>query len=103
MTQGVGVATATADNGAMGTYLESWSFDMDTTPYIIDDTQSNQGLVDAFCSSDYVDISSSYSGACGAFIGERSVNTRYCGARLGATFFAAATTTQHLPVCDCSE
>merc|ERR1711997_641924 len=64
------------------------------------------GLVDSQCSGDYVEIPSSWSGACGPSHGSarNSINSRYCGARFGANFGSTnGQTSSSTPVCDCSE
>ena len=46
----------TTDTGLEGAYNEGWSLDTDTTPYVIEITQDNAGMVDSLCSGDYVSI-----------------------------------------------
>jgi len=98
---------AAANNGLRATFAEGWSIDMDTrdSAMLLDATQTNLGLVDSFCYGDYVEIPSSWSGACGAgHSSARSMqNTRYCGHRFGASFAAGLAASTSTPVCDCSE
>lgn len=96
-----------SDAGWKGTFVESFSIDIALSPFLLDGTQNNVGMVDSQCSGDYIEIPSSWSGACGAQSAARpTVNSRYCGARLGANFHASAAiaiNSGHSPVCDCSE
>jgi len=94
------------NNGASGIYNEGFSFDMNISPnFVIHASQVNSGLVDSQCTGDYVEIPSSMSRSCGSMFGSylSAVNTRYCGARLGAAFQYASTQTGSSSVCDCSE
>jgi len=110
LTDTTGVAVDAVE-GLGGVYNEGWSIDVDQTPYIIDDTQTNLGAVDAICSEDYVEIPSSFSAPCGMNHGGGAgqLNTRYCGSKFGANMPLAegASTTimgsTSTPVCDCSE
>lgn len=103
----------------------AWSIDTNTFPFAMDTggnvivvtiavpaggdvifaAQTNIGMVDSMCSDDYVEIPSSWSGACGSTHGSsrNTINTRYCGARFGANFPSAIALTASTPVCDCSE
>merc|ERR1719412_3170670 len=97
--------TALTNNGAGGLYNDAWSLDIDTTPSVID-TQNNQGMTDAMCTGDYVEIPSSTSRTCGAMFGSGlgTMNTRYCGAKFGANLQQTAiASTASSSVCDCSE
>lgn len=62
----------------------------------------NQGLVDGFCTGDYIEIPDSTTGLKnnGAVT---QVNTRYCGHRLGNLPSISANTFVHAPVYDCTE
>jgi len=86
---------------------EGWSIDTNTVPYGETDIElvTNIGMVDSMCSSDYVEIPSSFTGACGgkATGNHATVFTRYCGARLGINLPSGAATMTHSPVCDCSQ
>ena len=44
------------DAGVSGIMSQAWLIDTDTMPYVIDATQTNQGLVDNQCTADYVEI-----------------------------------------------
>jgi hypothetical protein len=111
LTDTTGVSSADVIEGLGGTYNEGWSIDVDQTPYIIDDTQTNLGAVDSMCSEDYVEIPSSFSAPCGANHGggAAQLNSRYCGSTLGINAPLAEGPTAALmgststPVCDCSE
>jgi len=101
---------AAAAGGANGIYNEAWSLDMDTTPYVIASGTAgsgiNNGLTDNYCTGDYVEIPSSMSRSCGAMFGSHltTVNTRYCGSKLGSNMEATVSTqTASSSVCDCSE
>ena len=55
------VLTAISESGGeaggdLGNWNEGWSIDMMLAPYIITTIQSNIGMVDSQCSSDYVEI-----------------------------------------------
>merc|ERR1712001_728404 len=94
------------NNGVSGIFNEGFSFDIDLSPnFVIHATQVNSGMVDSMCTGDYVEIPSSMSRSCGSMFGSylSAVNTRYCGARLGAAFQYASTQTGSSSVCDCSE
>lgn len=117
----MGVGSGQA-NAATNLFVNpAWSIDLNAFPYMYDTVtavnyvdstatvqatnfgdQVNTGLVDSQCSGDYVEIPSSYSGACGGSA-RNSINTRYCGARFGANFQAGSPTAASTPVCDCSE
>jgi len=100
------VTSAIAGNaGVSGIYSQAWLFDTDTTPYVIDAFQTNQGLVDSQCTTDYVEIPSSMSRQCGSLFGSHygTINTRFCGSKFGANGNAATTAATGTPVCDCSE
>jgi hypothetical protein len=94
-----------------GTWNEAWSIDLNTSPFIesiitMPGFMSDSGMVDAGCSGDYVEIPSSYTGACGANFGQRSfLTTRYCGSKLGMNIGGNADTDilNSSPICDCSE
>lgn len=95
-----------ADNGASATWNEAFSIDLNTAPYLTEQTYTNIGMIDSLCTGDYVEIPSSWSAGCGGGTGSSraTVNTRYCGARFGANLGqAAAAKTRSTPVCDCSE
>lgn len=115
--------------GSIAFINAGWSIDTNTAPYVLDkessitpsggsatkfSSQINIGMVDAMCSGDYVEIPSSWSGACGPSHGSarNTINSRYCGHRFGANFQGTARSTAtapnnqittHTPVCDCSE
>jgi len=106
--QGIALVDFTngASDGTAGIFNEGFSFDIDLSPnYVVAATQANSGLVDAQCTGDYVEIPSSMSRSCGSMFGSylSAVNTRYCGARLGANWQQAPTTAGSSSVCDCSE
>jgi len=93
-----------------GTWNEGWTIDLDLTPWEESATgyiMSDCGLVDAGCSGDYVEIPSSYTGACGANFGgpKAFITSRYCGSKLGLAIGgnAGADFHNHSPICDCSE
>ena len=46
----------TGNAGVSGIYSQAWLMDTDVMPYVIDATQTNQGLVDSQCTTDYVEI-----------------------------------------------
>jgi len=107
-TQGIKLTQTTgttSDIGTEGDFSEGWSIDTDTHPFILKTTQDNGGLVDSLCSGDYVEIPSSFSGACGGGTGSaaNAINTRYCGSKLGANWWSTTADTAGTPVCDCSE
>lgn len=95
-----------------GTWNEAWTIDLNVTPFtesisVLPGFTSDSGMIDAGCSGDYVEIPSSYTGACGAnFGGPRSfISSRYCGSKLGMAV-GGNTGTDILvsnPICDCSE
>lgn len=101
LTQTIG--TLGTNLGTEGIYSEGWSIDTQTGPFVIDGTEDNVGMVDTQCSGDYVEVPSSWSGACNGMSSRVTINTRYCGARFGANFMASITIMAHGPVCDCSE
>lgn len=105
LTDAIGVGAAGANNGVGGIFNEGFSIDLDTTPFVIDATQGNVGMTDGQCSSDYIEIPSSWSAACGVgFSSARSlVNSRYCGSKLGFNGWLANIAVKGTPVCDCSE
>jgi len=100
------------DNGINGQFTEAWSIDTGTFPYITP-ASDNSGLVDAQCSNDYVGIPSSWSGPCGggSSATQGMVNSRYCGAHLGANWPSNGVNGAvdiedgpvDVPVCDCSQ
>jgi len=94
-----------ANMGISGIYSQAWMMDLDVSPYLIDASQTNQGLVDSQCSGDYVEIPSSMSRTCGGMFGSHlgTMNTRYCGSKFGANGQAAIATSTGTAVCDCSE
>jgi len=110
-----------AANAATNQFINpAWSLDTNTFPYVIDtdatavistaakifNANINSGLTDAQCSGDYVEIPSSWSGACGPSHGSarNTINSRYCGARFGANWgMTEGQATHSTPVCDCSE
>jgi len=97
---------ASSIGGSNGVYNEAWTIDMDTTPFTIDATQTNIGMVDNQCTGDYVEIPSSTSRTCGAAFGSAlgNMNTRYCGNKFGANMQAAVlSSAASSSVCDCSE
>jgi len=99
-------ALTTDTTGTTGIFNEGFSFDIDLSPnYIVHATQANSGLVDGQCTGDYIEIPSSMSRSCGAMFGSylSAVNTRYCGARLGANWQQVTAQTASSSVCDCSE
>lgn len=95
--------------GGIADYNEAWTIDLNGYPYIIGVTaggQPNAGMVDAQCVSDYVEIPSSWSAACGSghSSARSQINTRYCGGRLGLNGqYATPALTASSAVCDCSE
>jgi len=94
------------NNGVSGIFNEGFSFDIDLSPnFVIHATQANSGMIDAMCTGDYIEIPSSHSRSCGSMFGSflSAVNTRYCGARLGANFQQTPATVASSSVCDCSE
>jgi len=100
LTDSAGTAAAAA-NGAKNA---GWSLDTDNTPFTIETTQENLGLVDSLCYGDYVEIPSSRSGPCGGSSGSTSlINTRYCGNRFGIQLQAGLVTYSSSGACDCSE
>jgi len=98
-------ANPNANMGTNGIYNAGWSFDINTTPFIIDADQVNVGLVDSQCTGDYVEIPSSMSRSCGAMFGSHlnAMNTRYCGSKFGANWIGALPQATSHSVCDCSE
>jgi hypothetical protein len=103
LTQGVnnGIDAGVGDEQ---TISEGWALDCDTSPIVIDETDTNAGMADSMCSGDYVEIPSSWTAACAGQGGGRNfVNSRYCGVRFGLNLPANEATTTHSPVCDCSE
>lgn len=103
----VGSIAGSDVNGATGLYAESWSIDTISSLQDTKTTQANSGMIDAMCTNDYVEIPSSWSGACGNSPARATINTRYCGAQFGANLQlasnTAATPSMSTPVCDCSE
>merc|ERR1711981_345515 len=101
------IDAANGDNadGSDGTWNYSFSIDLNTEPMVTEETLVNQGMTDDQCTTDYVEIPSSWSGACGgSSSGSRAtMNTRYCGARFGANPATGLDTFASTPVCDCSE
>jgi len=95
----------TGNAGVSGIYSQAWLMDTDVMPYVIDATQTNQGLVDSQCTTDYVEIPSSMSRQCGGLFGSHynSMNSRFCGSKFGANGQATTTASTGTPVCDCSE
>merc|ERR1719266_2401088 len=94
------------DLGAHGTWNAAFSIDLDTTPLVIEGgVLGGFGMTDDECTGDYVEIPSSWSGACGgSSSGNRAtINTRYCGAKFGASPAFGILTVASSPVCDCSE
>jgi len=105
---GVSLADAGTGTGApnQGIYHDSFSLDMDTTPFTIAATQSGIGMTDNECTGDYIEIPSSMSRSCGAMYGSylNTQNTRYCGAKLGSNMQSCVLTqTGSSSICDCSE
>jgi len=118
LTEVASISGAANDGGNLVMVNEGWSIDIDSseTGFVNDGIgvtnaalatggANNAGFVDSMCWGDYVEIPSSWSGACGA--GHSSArshqNTRYCGGRFGFNFQAAYGRSSHTPVCDCSE
>jgi hypothetical protein len=106
------LADSTANDGHNdATWNEAWSIDLDTDPVgesADPDFQSDSGLVDSGCTGDYVEIPSSFTGACGANFGGQkgALFSRYCGSKFGANPGGGDTDADLLnssPVCDCSE
>lgn len=98
--------TANAILGTLNTIIDSWSFSQVTGAQAsaIATEGQDQGLVDASCIMDYVEIPSSRTGTCAITAMGASVNSRYCGPIFGAAFPETTTgTTKSMPVCDCSE
>jgi len=95
----------TGDAGVSGIYSQAWLMDTDTLPYLIDASQTNQGLVDSQCTNDYVEVPSSMSRQCGGMFGSHhnAINTRFCGSKFGANGQYATAAFTSTPVCDCSE
>merc|ERR1712110_38187 len=113
-TQGIALTTtvgeAAAENEGAGIINEGFSIDtaapdIAISQFLIDATQATTGRFDALCTTDYVEIPSSTTGACGGTIGGHDmVNTRYCGARFGASLgLTVGATYTNTAVCDCSE
>lgn len=107
LTDAAGAAAAGTD-GALGPFSEAWRIDLIASPWVIDSgialAGSASGLVDGQCSGDYVEIPSSWSGACGAqSAGRETINSRYCGSKFGANWYLTSVTIDSSPVCDCSE
>jgi len=95
-----------ANNGGSAIFAEGFSFDIDLAPnFVIAAIEVNAGLVDSQCTGDYVEIPTSMSRSCGAMFGSylSAVNTRYCGARLGANWNQSPPSAGSSSVCDCSE
>lgn len=97
--------TINEDTGALATWNEAFSIDLNTDPYLIETAQTNIGMIDAMCTSDYIEVPSSWSAACGSGTGSarNSINTRFCGARFGAMLGSSLATVTSSPVCDCSQ
>jgi len=97
---------ANAGGGSNGVYNDAWTIDMDASPFATTITQDGIGMTDNLCTGDYVEIPTSMSRSCGAMFGSgvNTVNTRYCGSKLGSNLQASiATSTASSSVCDCSE
>merc|ERR1719361_292833 len=95
--------TTTNAQGGDGIFHEAWSFDLNTSPWIIEATKkgalTNVGLTDMMCTGDYVDIPSSMGRACGSNFGSHlsAMNTRYCGTKFGANYPAGSDESQSMP------
>jgi len=106
-----GIALADADMAGTGggdaaAVNEAFSIDLMSYPLVTSASQTNAGLADVYCIGDYVEIPSSWSASCGAGTSSSrsTINSRYCGTRLGANFMLATkANTASMPVCDCSE
>lgn len=107
-------ASLQADNsvGDKGVWNEAWSFDTMLWPFIENNIQENLGMADSQCLGDHVEIPSSWSAACGAGTSSArsTINSRYCGARLGFNGQQGTDTNTVAGgfhgspmVCDCSE
>merc|ERR1712038_1724166 len=94
-----------ADDGSDAIFNTAFSIDLNTSPFLTETTLTNQGMTDDQCTTDYVEIPSSWSGACGgsATGSTSTINTRYCGARFGANPAMGILVFASTPVCDCSE
>lgn len=101
-------------NGLSSLVSQGWSFMQDLTVGAGGLTTNaifgmDMGLVDYYCTGDYVEIPDSTSGTRDYAGGNNAqVNTRYCGTRLGftgtaITVAANSLITGHAPVWDCSE
>jgi hypothetical protein len=100
-----GVAAAEENDGSEAVWNEGFSVDIDMTPFVIEETQTNSGLFDALCYGDSVEIPSSYSGSCMGGRGPAGnvVNSRYCGSKFGGVLQSVTAAVASSPVCDCSE
>merc|ERR1712038_87022 len=93
------------DDGSDAIWNFSFSIDLNTSPMVIETTVTNQGMTDDQCTTDYIEIPSSWSGACGgSSTGNRAtINTRFCGSKFGANPAFGIDIFASTPVCDCSE
>jgi hypothetical protein len=92
--------------GTEGTFNEGFSIDT-ALAMSQDEIYSDFGAFDAMCSTDYVEIPSSWTGQCGRGGGHiGAINTRYCGSKFGGNIFqteALGAASVSPGVCDCSE
>lgn len=87
---------------------EAWTIDTDLSPFedaAAPDFDTDQGLTDAACTGDYVEIPSSWSATCGSGFGSarNTISSRYCGNRFGFQVSSASNLLKSTAVCDCSE
>jgi len=93
------------DDGSDAIWNAAFSIDLNVSPMVNENTNTDVGMTDDQCTTDYIEIPSSWSGSCGSSSsGTRAtMNTRYCGARFGANPGVSLGTWASSPVCDCSE
>lgn len=101
------LAGGTVANGGASAISEGWSFHTDLTnaPLVLaiaNAAHQDQGVVDAACTADYVEIPDSSTGVKN-YAAAVQVNTRYCGARLGFLPAIAGVTNTNGPVYECTE
>jgi hypothetical protein len=101
------IAGGIVTNGGTGSISEGWSFhtDYSNTPQGVpagDAAHVDQGVVDAACTSDYVEIPDSSTGMKN-FASAVQVNTRYCGSKFGYAPAISAATYVSAPVYECTE
>merc|ERR1711981_29762 len=95
-------STAISDDGSDAIFNMGFSIDLNTSPFVLENVDI--GMTDDQCTTDYIEIPSSYSGSCGGITGSRAtINTRYCGAKFGANPPLSIVSFASTPVCDCSE